>query len=92
MHIEWQGDHKMLGDDVKQDFERDLKTLGFDPDKFLVEVRREPDVVGADGLYAIRYNAFITDLAHPDRETWKLHGGHGKDWIEQFSKIVLNRP
>jgi hypothetical protein len=38
MHVEWQGDHKMLGDDVERDFERELKKLGFDPSKFLVEV------------------------------------------------------
>jgi hypothetical protein len=25
MHVEWQGDHKMLGDDLKQDFERELR-------------------------------------------------------------------
>jgi hypothetical protein len=24
MHVEWQGDHRLLGDDVKQDFEREL--------------------------------------------------------------------
>jgi hypothetical protein len=81
MHVEWQGDHKMLGDDVKQDFERELKKLGFDPSNFLVEVRREPDVEGA-------YDVFISDLAHPEKDTWKLPGGHGKNWIEQFSKIV----
>jgi hypothetical protein len=69
MHAEWQGDHKMLADDVKQDFERELKKLGFDPSKFLVEIRREPAVEGADGLHAIRYNVFITDLEHPDKET-----------------------
>jgi hypothetical protein len=91
MHVEWQGDHKMLGDDVKQDFERELKKLGFDPSKFLVEIRREPAVEGADGLHALRYNVFISDLEHPDKETWKLHGGHDEKWIEQFRKIVLSR-
>ena len=50
MAVEWQGDHRLLGDDVKQDFERELTRLGFDPSKFLVEVRREPDLPGADGL------------------------------------------
>ena len=54
MHVEWQGDHRLLGDDVKQDFERELTRLGLDPSKFLVEVRREPDLPGADGLDAIR--------------------------------------
>ena len=91
MHVEWQGDHKILGDDVKRDFEREIKKLGFDPSKFLVEVRREPDVEGADERAATRYNVFITDLAHPEKDTWKLPGGHGKNWIEQFSKIALNR-
>ena len=90
MHAEWQGDHRMLGDDVKQDFERELKKLGLDPSKFLVEVRREPGVEGADGLHAIRYNVFISDLEHPERDTWRLHGGHRENWIEQFRKIVLS--
>ena len=49
MHVEWQGDHRLLGDDVKQDFERELTRLGLDPSKFLVEVRRESDLPGADG-------------------------------------------
>ena len=90
MHPEWQGDHKMLGDDVKQDFESELKRLGLDPGRFLVEVRREPAREGADGLHAIKYNVFISDLEHPDRDTWTLQGGHGENWIEQFGKIVLS--
>jgi hypothetical protein len=87
MHVEWQGDHRLLGDDVKQDFERELTRLGLDPSKFLVEVRREPDLPGADGLHAIRYDVYITDLEHPDRDTWKLHGGHGENWIAQLAQI-----
>ena len=27
MHVEWQGDHGLLADDEKQDFERELNTL-----------------------------------------------------------------
>ena len=77
----------LLGDDVKQDFERELTRLGLDPGKFLVEVRREPDRPGADGLYAIRYDVYVTDLEHPDRDTWKLHGGHGENGIARFAQI-----
>ena len=91
MRVEWQGDHKMLGDDVKQGFERELKKLGLDPSKFLVEVRREPAVKGADRLHPIRYNVFISDMEHPDKDTLKLLGGHDKKWIEQFSKMLLSR-
>jgi len=87
MHAEWQGDHKQLGGDEKQDFERELTRLGLDPSKFLVEVRREPDVPGVEGINAIRYNVFITDLEHPDRDTCKLHGGHGKNWVAKFAQI-----
>ena len=87
MPIEWQGDHRLLGDDIKQDFERELTRLRLDPSKFLVEVRREPDLPGADGLSAIRYDVYITDLEHPDRDTWKLHGGRGENWIAQFAQI-----
>ena len=85
MSTEWQGDHKLLGDDMKQDFERELKRLGLDPGKFLVQVRREPDLPGADGPDAIRYDVYVTDLEHPDRDTWKLHGGPGENWIEQIA-------
>ena len=91
MHVEWQGDYKMLGDDVKRDFERELTKLGLDPSKFLVEVQREPAPAGATGLHASAYNVFISDLEHPDRETWKLQGGHGENWIAEFSKGVLRR-
>jgi hypothetical protein len=87
MHAEWQGDHSLLGDDVMQDFERELTRLGLDPSRFLVEVRREPDLPGADGLRAIRYDVYITDLEHPDRDTWKLRGGHDENWIAQFAQI-----
>jgi len=88
MSVEWQGDHKLLTDD-KMAFERELKRLGLDPSNFLVEVRREPDVEGTDAPDAKRYNVFITDLAHPEHETCKLRGGHGKDWIGQYGKIVM---
>lgn len=84
MSVEWQGDHRMLGDDVKQDFERMLTKLGFEPEKFLVEVRRAPDGKGA-------YEIFISDLARPDRDTWKLDGGRAENWIEQFGKIAHRR-
>jgi len=86
MHVEWQ-DHRLLEDDVKQDFERELTRLGLDLGKSLAEVRREPDLPGADGLKAISYDVYITDLEHPERDTWKLHGGHGEDWIAQIDKI-----
>ena len=89
MHVEWQGDHRLLEDDEKRDFERELTRLGLDPSKFLVEVRREPDLPEADST--IRYNVFITDLEHPDRDTWKLHGGHGKNWIAQLAQVITNR-
>ncbi|HEY3255778.1 MAG TPA: hypothetical protein VGJ91_17590 [Polyangiaceae bacterium] len=87
MHVEWQGDHRLLGDDIKQDFEREMTRLGLDPSKFLVEVQREPDLPGADGLRAIRYVIYITDLEHPDRDTWTLHGGHGENWITQLAQV-----
>jgi hypothetical protein len=87
MSVEWQGDHKLLTDE-KVAFERELKRLGLDPSNFLVEVRREPDVEGADAPAAIRYMVFITDLAHLEHETCNLHGGQGQDWIGQYGKIV----
>ena len=89
MHVEWQGDHKLLGDDVKKDFERELTRLGLDPSKFLVEVQREPDLPGADALHAIGYVIYITDLEHPDRDMWTLHGGHGENWIGSSPRSVV---
>lgn len=87
MSIEWQGDHKLLGEE-KAAFESELERLGIDPGHLLVEVRREPDAQGAVGHEAIRYNVFISNVAHPERETCKLHGGHGRDWIGRYGKIV----
>ena len=86
MHPEWQGDHSLLGDDVKQAFERELTRLDLDPSKFLVEVRREPLLPGTDEVSAIGYDIYITDLEHPDRDTWKLHGGQGENWIAQLAQ------
>ena len=37
MHVEWQGDHRLLGDDVKQDFERELTRLGLDPRSWIAQ-------------------------------------------------------
>jgi len=88
MSVEWQGDHKLLADE-KVALERELKRLGLDPSNFLVEVRREPGVQGADTPGAIRYSVFITDLANLERETCKLHGGGNEDWIGQYRKIVM---
>ena len=89
MPVEWQGDHKLIRDE-KSAFERELERLGLDPSNYLVEVRREPDADDPDGRQAIRYNVFITDVSHPEHETCKLHGGHGKDWIGRYGKIVMS--
>ncbi len=86
MSVEWQGDHRLLGDDVKRDFERELTRLGLDPGKFLVEVRRESDLPAASGRDAIRYDVYISDLENPDRDTLTLHGGPGENWIAQFAQ------
>ena len=87
MNVEWQGDHRLLdASGEKQDFERELTRLGLDPSKFLVEVRRKPDLQGTEGLSAIPYSVYVTDLEHPDRDTLMLEGGHNQNWIAQFAK------
>ena len=86
MPVEWQGDHELLGD-AKVDFERELRRLGFEAGDFLVQVRREPSA----GKAAIRYDVYINDLKHPERETWKLEGGPGKNWIAEFAAAVRHR-
>jgi hypothetical protein len=90
MPVEWQGEHKLLGN-AKEDFERELGRLGLEPSSFLVQVRREPSAGGAEGSRAIRYDVYINDLKHPDRETWKLEGGPGKNWIAEFAAAVKHR-
>jgi hypothetical protein len=70
MAIEWQGDHRIIGNDIKQGFERELEHLGLAQRDFIVEVRRETDLLGAAGLHAMRYKIFVTELEHPDKETW----------------------
>ena len=81
MSVEWQGDHKLLdatGD--KQNFERELTRPSLDPSKFIVEVRREPNATGR------HYSVYVTDLQHLDRDTLKLEGGHGENWIAEFAR------
>ena len=41
MRVEWQGDHKLLDESVKQDFEHELERLGHDPSQYIVVIRRE---------------------------------------------------
>jgi hypothetical protein len=89
MPVEWQGDHKLIGD-AKEDFERELRRLGFEPGDFLVQVRREPSIAGEPSR-APRYDVYVNDLKHPDRETWKLKGGPGKNWIAEFVETVKHR-
>ena len=89
MPVEWQGDHKLLGPQ-RSAFERELERLGMAAGNFLVQVRREADVEGAEGADAIRYTVYISDVAHPERETCKLHGGQGRDWIGRYGKIVTS--
>jgi hypothetical protein len=91
MHVEWQGDHKLLGEHEQQDFERELQRLGLDPGKFLVEVRRESDQPGADARQTPRFTVYISDLAHPERDTLKLEGGPGENWIAQFAQAHRRR-
>jgi hypothetical protein len=90
MPVEWQGDHKLVRD-AKEDFERELRRLGFEPGDFLVQVRRGPSAAGAEGSRAINYDVYINDLKHPDWDTWKLEGGPGKNWIAEFAKAAKHQ-
>src|SRR5216683_2490211 len=66
MRVEWQGDHKMLDESVKQDFELELERLGHDPSQYIVVIRREPDIAGSGGLPPLRYKVHITRLVGSD--------------------------
>jgi len=91
MRVEWQGDHKMLDESVKQDFEREVERLGHDPSQYIVVIRREPGVAGSDGLLPLRYKVHITRLVGSDPETLTLSGGDGTAWVAQFAKDATNR-
>ena len=85
MSVEWQGDHKLLRSEVKQDLERELTRRVQGSTTFLVEVRRDSDSQGASD--ANRYVIFITDTAHPEHETWTLRGGEDENWVAQLAKV-----
>ena len=85
MSVEWQGDHKLLRSEVKQDLERELTRRVQGSTTFLVEVRRDSDSQGASD--ANRYVIFITDMAHPEHETWTLRGGEDENWVAQLAKV-----
>lgn len=91
MAVEWQGDHKILGSNIKQDFERELKRLRLEQSDFIVEVRRDSTQTGASGPEATRYNVFVTELGRPDKDTVKLEGGPGEDWIGQLETKLRHR-
>ena len=91
MTVEWQGDHKMLGDGVKQGFERELRRLRLDKSDFIVEVRREPNPSAGRGLEERRYDVFVSELGRPDKDTLKLEGGQGEDWIRQLEAKLKHR-
>jgi hypothetical protein len=91
MRVEWQGDHKMLDESVKQDFELELERLGHDPSQYIVVIRREPDIAGSGSLPPLRYKVHITRLVGSDPETLTLSGGEGTAWVAQFAREATNR-
>ena len=90
MPVEWQGDHKLLKEE-KEDFEREVRRMGLEPSDFLVQVRREQADEGRGGSKPIRYTIYINDVKHPDRETSKLEGGEGRNWIAEFVRTGKSR-
>ena len=91
MGVEWHGDHKLLEElGEKQEFERELGRLGYNPSEFIVVVRREPDVQGPGGIHPVRYKVHVTRLG-ADQETLTFNGGHGNAWVAQFVQDAANR-
>ena len=85
MEITWEGDHSLVEEDVKRDFERQVNLLG-DPRSVLVVVRREPEAPDPKGH---SYELKITRIGYG--ETVRLRGGHGTKWIDQYVKLARPR-
>ncbi len=85
MRVEWQGDHELLEESGEgQDFEREVKRLGYGSNQFIAVVRREPDTLpGRTGQVSIRNKAHATRLGRIrkdiDAERWT-----GNSVVAQF--------
>ena len=84
MEIRWEGDHTLVEEDQKLEFERKVNLL---PDRrsVLVMVRREPEAPDPKGR---TYELEITRIGYG--ETVRLRGGHGTKWIDEY--VELARP
>ena len=90
MSVQWQGDHKLLDKTrEKQDFESELRRLGYDPSQFVVLVRREVGAPGPEGK-PTRYKLYVNQVG-PGQKTLILEGGPGNNWIAQFVRELTAR-
>ncbi len=89
MSVQWQGDHRLLDERrEKEDFESELRRLGYDPSKFVVLVRRDAGTPGPEGK-PVHYKVFINEVGH-HQQTLIFRGGPGKNWIAEFVRATGN--
>jgi hypothetical protein len=85
MGVQWLGEHDAVGDDEKEDFERELTRLGYNPARFRATVRRRlPANPGA--IYPLFHNIMVEELSaneQPFRGATFV-GGHGEVWVARF--------
>ena len=81
--VKWRGDYHLLAPGEMAAFVSQLTALGYNPKAFRVRVRRAAEA--PEGV--LRYTVFVC----PDLEASALSGkryigGHGADWVSEFSR------
>ena len=86
--VQWAGECDVLAEGEKAAFALQLVMLGYSPHEFRVTVRRVPPE-GRDDTRE-NYTVLVIQLRHGGlyRER-RYNGGHGAEWINEFSRVAL---
>jgi hypothetical protein len=86
--VQWAGECDLLAEGEKAAFVLQLVMLGYSPHEFRVTVRRVPPE-GRDDTRK-NYTVLVIQLRHGGlyRER-RYNGGHGAEWINEFSRVAL---
>jgi len=86
--VQWAGECDVLAEGEKAAFALQLVMLGYSPHEFRVTVRRVPPE-GRDDTRE-NYTVLVIQLRHGGlyRER-RYDGGHGAEWINEFSRDAL---
>ena len=87
--VQWAGECDVLAEGEKAAFVLQLVMLGYSPHEFRVTVRRVPPE-GRDDTRE-NYTVLVIQLRHGGlyRER-RYNGGHGAEWINEFSRVALS--